>query len=209
MPQARKEAPLVNNRRANAGLLRQKILDEAIGTIYREGVDRVTMRALAEKLGYSPATIYLHFKNKEDLINEIAHYGFLRLEEIAHPVLEIDDPLEAVSEGARRYVDFGLRNSELYRLMFREFSPSVYATRATDRTDELWALYRKLFQRGMERGVFRSGDPDVEIAMLWAACHGFVELTLSERMPPRQTPGAALDAMREALVGDRLRALRP
>ena len=39
--------------------LRQKILEEAIGIVYREGVDRITMRALGEKLGYSPATIYL------------------------------------------------------------------------------------------------------------------------------------------------------
>jgi hypothetical protein len=92
--------------------------------------------------------------------------------------------------------------------MFREFSPSVYASPTKDRTDEFWALYRKLFQRGMEKGVFRRSDPDVEITMLWAACHGFVELVLSERMPPRQTPSAALDAMREALVADRLRALR-
>jgi len=199
---------LATVRRENAGALRQKILDEAIGTIYREGIDRITMRALAEKLGHSPATIYLHFKNKEDLINEIALYGFLRLEATARPVLDIEDPVEAVAEGARRYVDFGLCNSELYRLMFREFSPRVYTTQATDRTDEFWALYRKLFQRGMEQGVFRSGDPDVEIAMLWAACHGFVELALSERMPPRQTPDAALEALREALVADRLRALR-
>ena len=195
--------------RNSAGALRQKILDEAIGTICREGIERITMRALAEKLGYSPATIYLHFKNKEDLTNEVATHGFLRLEEIARPVLEMDDPVEAVSEGLRRYVDFGLTNGELYRLMFREFPPASWADAATDRTDEIWALYRKLFQRGMERGAFRRSDPDVAIAMLWAACHGFVELALSERMPPRQTPETGLAAMRDALVDDRIRALRP
>lgn len=195
--------------RETARALRQKILDEAIGTIYREGVHRITMRALADKLGYSPATIYLHFRNKDDLISEIATQGFLRLHQATRPVLEIDDPVEAVSEGARRYVDFGLANGALYRLTFREFSPAGWGPRELARIDELWSLYRKIFQRGMETGAFRRADPDVAIAMLWAGCHGFVELALSGRMPPPSAPEAAHGALREALVADRIRALQP
>ena len=196
--------------RENAKALRQKILSQAIDTIYEEGVERITMRALAQRLGYSPATIYLYFENKQDLITAIAVHGFGLLEEQTKPALELEDPVEAVRVSTRRYLDFGLENGSLYRLMFREFSPTSYSEDGLRRIDEIWALYRKIFQSGMEAGVFRNANPDIEIAMLWSACHGFVELALSQRMPPRPAPDAApLAGLRDAVVADRIRALRP
>ncbi len=196
--------------RDNARALRHKILAEAIDTIHREGIDRITMRALAQKLGYSPATIYLYFENKQALITAIALHGFGLIEERTRPALDIEDPVDAVRESARRYVDFGLENGALYQLMFREFEPAGYEAQAVQRIDEVWSLYRKIFQRGMEQGVFRNADPDAEIAMLWSSCHGFVELALSDRMPPRPAAQAgSVASLREHLLDDRIRALRP
>ena len=193
-----------------AHALRQKILREAIAILYREGVDRITMRALAEKLGYSPATIYLYFKNKEDLVRQIALHGFARLAETTRPALEMDDPVEAVSEGARRYIDFGLENPELYRLMFQELSVSGYATDpAVQHADQTWQLYQKLYQRGIETGRFRNVDPNLQILIGWATFHGFIQLAHAERMPPREAGPAPLAALRDAVIADRLRALLP
>ncbi|NNL66688.1 MAG: TetR/AcrR family transcriptional regulator [Myxococcales bacterium] len=195
--------------RENARLLRQKILNRAIETIYDEGVESITMRALARKLGYSPATIYLYFENKQDLITAIALHGFGLLAERTRPAIDIEDPAEAVQESARRYVEFGMEHGALYRLMFREFSPATYPEHGRQRIDQVWEIYRKIFQRGIECGEFRNMDPDIAISMLWSACHGFVELALSERMPPRAVSAVrSLEALREALLEDRIHALR-
>ena len=59
------------SRTPNADLA-TRILREAIDIVSREGADRITMRSLAEKLGYSVATIYIYFRNKDELLNKIA-----------------------------------------------------------------------------------------------------------------------------------------
>jgi AcrR family transcriptional regulator len=56
--------------------LRTKILEQSIGIVYRGGPRRITMRSPSQKLGYSPGTIYLHFRNKQELLKEIALHGF-------------------------------------------------------------------------------------------------------------------------------------
>jgi len=169
--------------------LRNKILEEAIGIVYREGPARVTMRSLAEKLGYSAATIYLHFENKEELLKEIALHGFDRLAEVMDGVAEIADPLQAVAEAGRRYIGFGLQHPELYRLMFQENTLSPFSARYSP--DELkralgiWELTRDIYARGIESGVFRSSNPDLEATIGWSAVHGYVQLVTGERLPAK------------------------
>jgi AcrR family transcriptional regulator len=196
--------------RVNPAELRGKILEEAIRIVYREGVGRITMRALAEALGYSPATIYLYFKNKEELIREIALHGFSLLEEATSAVAELEDPFEAVAEAGRRYIDFALANPELYRLIYQEFSVTQYTETERAQGAALWQLFRGPYVRGIQSGAFRASDPDVETAIGWAQVHGFVQLALSGRMPPPATQGLGLTLaqLRDAIIEHRLRVLR-
>src|SRR4029453_12029230 len=80
---------------------RQRILDEAIDLVSREGGDGITMRALANRLGYSPATIYLHFRNKDELRQEIARHGFAMLSSRLGPPPPLEDPEDAPRGGGR------------------------------------------------------------------------------------------------------------
>jgi len=189
---------------------RAKILEEAIGIVYRHGPRRVTMRSLAEKLGYSPGTIYLHFRNKQELLKEIALHGFDALGDTVAPAQALEDPFEAIAETARRYIDFGLEHHALYRLMFHDIAlveplaPADYARMA-----RTWALGRSLYERGITSGVFRPGDPEIEANIGWAWVHGFVELAASGRLPAGGGLPKQLRAVRDAMIEARLRALRP
>lgn len=198
-------------RRTGHSELRNKILEEAIGIVYREGPARVTMRSLAEKLGYSSATIYLHFENKEELLKEIALHGFDRLSEEMESIAGITDLFAALKEAGRRYIRFGLDHPELYRLMFQENTLSSFSTRYS--VEELqsafrvWALVRSLYARGIESGAFRLSDPDRELAISWATVHGYVQLVTGERLAVDRAAWAAEIA--DAIVDDRVRAVRP
>ena len=198
-------------RRTGQSELRNKILEEAIGIVYREGPARVTMRSLAEKLGYSAATIYLHFENKEELLKEIALHGFDRLSDAMDGIAGIADLFVALKEAGRRYIRFGVEHPELYRLMFQENTLSALSTRYS--VEELqsafrvWDLVRALYVQGIESGAFRRSDPDREIALSWAAVHGYVQLVTGERLPADRAVWAAKIA--DALVEDRVRAIRP
>ena len=51
--------------------LRRKILKAAKEILYEKGIHDLTMRAIADRIDYSPTTIYLHFNNKEELTAKI------------------------------------------------------------------------------------------------------------------------------------------
>lgn len=190
--------------------LRDKILSEAIGIVFREGPHRITMRSLAEKLGHSPATIYLHFRSKQALLREIALHGFDALGRALAPTEAIEDDAEALAELLRRYVDFGLSHPELYRLMFQDLDPPRDLEPEEElRARRVQALVRERYERGMARGRFRAGDPEIEASLGWSWAHGFVQLALAGRLRRNGSGAADVRVQREALIEARLRSLRP
>ena len=190
------------------GDARRKILEEAIGIVYREGVERITMRGLAEKLGYSPATIYLHFSGKNELQREIARHGFERLVDRLSSAFEIEDPDEALRQICLRYIEFGLENPQLYRLMFQELT----ALRELGMGDSppgssLFQSLREVYTRGVDSGAFRECDVTVEAAVGWAMVHGLVQLAAARRLPNPAILVEEFAPLRDALIDDRLRSL--
>jgi AcrR family transcriptional regulator len=190
-------------------VIRRRILDEAIGLLAREGPERMTMRALGERIDHSPASIYLHFRSKEALEIEIALRGFALLWETLAPALELDDPRKALAESMRRYLEFGLANRELYRHMFE--APSHLQQDPFSSDPSLERVRRtvvSLYERGVREGVFRPCDPEVESAVGWAALHGYV-LFVNQGYLPDQSLRCPPQAVGEALIEQRLRALEP
>ena len=60
-------------------VVRGKILDAARELFVAEGYEAVTMRKIAQAIEYSPTAIYLHFRDKEAVINAICDTDFLKL----------------------------------------------------------------------------------------------------------------------------------
>jgi AcrR family transcriptional regulator len=125
------------SRRGEGDRLRDEILD-AVGALLDETQDEsaVSIRAIAERVGVSPPSIYRHFEDKEALLNAVCADVFAELQSgIAVAVAEARDPLDALARAGRCYVEFGLQHPEHYRLVFMR--PMPYDTPATK--DELIA----------------------------------------------------------------------
>jgi AcrR family transcriptional regulator len=188
--------------------LREKILREAIEIVQKHGVEGVTMRSLAERLGYSPATIYLHFRNKRELLQDLAIEGFDRLAEAVAPSLALPDPVEAMLEGAKCYIDFGLANPEIYRLMFQETSIRSFTPEDIIHRSRVWNLFRDAHARGIASGSLRSGDPEAFNMVGWSLLHGFVQLAQSGRNPSPFMEGHSQGEVRDEVLEAWLRAFK-
>src|ERR1051325_9122200 len=91
--------------------LRQEILDAARELFAKEGYENVSMRKVAEKIEYSPTTIYLYFESKADLLYFICEETFAKLHKKMESLNEgCDDPLDCLRKGMRAYIEFGLRH---------------------------------------------------------------------------------------------------
>src|SRR5439155_21737697 len=78
----------------------------------------VTMRAVADRIEYSPTAIYLHFADKEALLQELVSSDFATLAAHFQKLGKIDDPVERLVKCGKAYVEFGIEHPNHYLLMF-------------------------------------------------------------------------------------------
>lgn len=103
--------------------LRQQILDTARELFRAEGYQAVTMRRIAGAIEHSPTAIYLYFRDKNELVNEMCSADFRALAQEFLKIAEIHDPLERLRKALLSYVEFGLRYPNHYRLKFMILRP--------------------------------------------------------------------------------------
>src|SRR5438045_3623781 len=75
--------------------LRQTILMAAGVLFLEQGYERFSLRKVAERIGYSPTTIYLYFRDKDDLLFTVVDEGFVRFgQELARAAASTEDHWE-------------------------------------------------------------------------------------------------------------------
>ncbi|MBU6496151.1 MAG: TetR family transcriptional regulator [Acidobacteria bacterium] len=89
------------------GLTRSQIVEVALSLVDAEGLDRLTLRRLAEHLEVTPMALYWHFRDKDALLNALGEHLFSSVSYPAPVDDRLDDlarVLEAVLQVLRRHV---------------------------------------------------------------------------------------------------------
>lgn len=165
--------------------LRQEILDTARKMFAAEGYEAVTMRRIAEAIEYSPTAIYLYFRDKEELINELCHSDFRKLAKEFQKIAQIPDPVERLKTTGLSYIEFGLAYPNHYRLMFMTPHPKPTDAMKADKGNpeqDAYAFLKSVVGECIAAGRFRDAYSDVEgvSQMLWASVHGLVSLWIAK-----------------------------
>jgi AcrR family transcriptional regulator len=197
---------IAERRQRHKQSLRREILGAARQMFVDEGFEAVTMRKIADRIEYSPTTIYLHFKDKSELFNAICEDTFreleARLDKLAAKQLP---PLEFLRQGLRLYVDFGLKHPSHYTLTFTH-TPKQHQDYSYETS-----IGRQAFEhlRAAVAACAASGDvegPDVDLTAqsLWCACHGVVSLLVAHDgfpfVAPRKLTDHVIDTMIQGLT---------
>ncbi|MBI3209704.1 MAG: TetR/AcrR family transcriptional regulator [Candidatus Solibacter usitatus] len=183
----------ISERRArDREMLRGKILDAAGQLFVREGVASVSLRKIADKIEYSPATIYLYFRDKNELFTSLCQETFVPLKaELERLEQEVSDPLQALRDGLRFYIEFGLEHPHHYVLTFctpkREFkdlenAPNFQETNQTGL--ETFDCLRRSLVRCRDRGLLEFGDLEATSQSVWMSIHGTTSLLISAHGNP-------------------------
>jgi AcrR family transcriptional regulator len=158
--------------------LRTLILESARQIFVREGYESFSMRKLAQKIEYSPGSIYLHFKNKEELFESLVEESFGRLLKALTRISNGQsggDPVASLKKGLRTYVEFGLRNPNDYRFAFLLRRP---LQKRPYKVHPAFDVMRTMVGRCVEKRRFRAVDIEMTSQALWAAMHGITALLL-------------------------------
>lgn len=165
--------------------LKDLILKEARALFLEEGFEKTSIRKIADRIEYSPTTIYLYFKDKNELLLALHLESFTHLFESLSSVASVPDAMERLIALGKAYIEYGLKNPEEYDLMFLLTAPLD----ALDCKDELWddgckaiELVKVMVIDAIHHGYFKP-DLDAEnmAIMLWSQVHGLVTLQLKNR----------------------------
>ncbi|MBI3405385.1 MAG: TetR/AcrR family transcriptional regulator [Acidobacteria bacterium] len=203
--------PSQKRRAREKEVLRQEILDAARRLFVREGYENVSMRRIAEKIGYSPTTIYLYFEDKSDLVFALCEETFAKLvQEMQALEKTISDPVARLKAGLHTYVDFGLRYPNHYTLTFimphQDFEDHEKYLSPASMGMKAFSFLGRGIAECMRQGKFRPVDVAKASQALWAAMHGVTSLLIVHRDFPwvkrEELIEAVLDAALENLKAD-------
>ena len=125
---------------------RQQIVNTASKLFSERGYENVTLRAIAEKLGYAHAALYRYFPDKASLLAEICKETFNRLiVELDIQQSKAEDPEAQLLAISLAFARFGLAHPHHFQVVFSgPLSQSVGANEHFD------AIGRSLFDRLMQ-----------------------------------------------------------
>jgi AcrR family transcriptional regulator len=186
--------------------VRGEILEAAREIILHDGYERFSMRALAERIGCSPAATYKHFESKGEIFDCLAEQSFAALMAASDGVkrVEAEDPVNRLKRGMLAYVNFGLENPDHYRFAFLLHRPD--ATRPAKPRAAYEGL-RSRVQKCIDAGPFKSGDTELMAQSLWAAAHGITSLLIQKPTFPWAARGKlitqVIDSAAQGLLAPR------
>jgi len=163
--------------------LRQEILDAASELFVKNGYENVSMRRIAEKIEYSPTTIYLYFRDKSELLEQVCQETFARLSQVLTKILEQGgDPVDRLKRGLLAYIKFGLENPHHYRATFLMPIPDGFDAEKYKKADsagmQAFDFLRRSVFDCIAAGKFRRVDPETVSQTLWAGVHGVTSLLI-------------------------------
>ncbi len=166
--------------------MKSAILEAAMKLFLELGPEKTSIRKIAQSIEYSPATIYLYFQDKNEILYELHILAFTHFrDEIGRAGL-ISEPFERLRFLGRYYIDFALKNPEKYDLMFIMRSPMDHLDHKEDDTWEVggsvFHLLEGTVKECLEKGRIRPGDSRGIAYSLWAYVHGVCSLAIRDRM---------------------------
>ncbi|MGV0646096.1 TetR/AcrR family transcriptional regulator [Mycolicibacterium sp. XJ879] len=179
---------------------RERILRAAADILARHGREAVTTRNVSTAAQVQAPTIYRHFGDMRQLIDDAASLGMAEYLAVKRRQPRTDDPVEDLRGGWDRHVEFGLANPATYAVLYGDPRPDAVPRAVAEGDAILKGMMQRIAQAGRLRvRVDRAAD------MVHSACRG-VTLTLVSQPPQARDPGlsnATREAMLAAITTDR------
>lgn len=191
-------SPASENRPYHHGDLSRALVDAARRILEKDGPAALSLRAVAREAGVSPAAPYHHFKDKNDLLEAVAHEGWVAMDNaLLEARATASDAKERMTGLGVAYVRFARDNPALYRVMY-------------DRSRDKDALPEQMKEEGAycqvrdtisEQSGGDVSDIDLELATIaaWCAGHGLAEMISFKQFDPLKAMLGGEDAFLRAV----------
>ena len=158
---------------------RDRILSEACDLLVTGGLEALSMRNLAKRLGVTAPALYRHYESKEMVLVDVVGEAFKVFAQYLYRALEGRTAMERFSMTGRWYLAFALEHPRYYQLLHTAHELMGHGALPNEATDHACATGQFMVDRvreGMESGMLKSGSPETVARTIWAHAHGLVSI---------------------------------
>ena len=180
--------------------MREKILNSAMKLFLDKGIENVSLRNIAENIEYSPATVYLYFKDRGEILFALHNKGFEKLYALQISLDHIKDPLERLRRHGRMYMKFAMENQDYYDLMFiaKGVAEKIVIEKSWEAGGKAYQYLVDNVKACIDEGYFKDTDPNAAAFAFWSFVHGMASLIIRQRCA--MMPAEYIEAMTECAM---------
>jgi AcrR family transcriptional regulator len=167
--------------RGSGDLLRDEILDAATDLLLETGHARsVSIRSVAQRVGVTPPSIYLHFVDKDALLDAVCARYFEKLDlEMQQAAEQHTSLVQVLRAQGLAYVRFATQSPELYRIAtMGEWRSGSDVDVTLD--SSAFQHMRATMQALVDGGIHLQADPTTVALELWSAAHGVAAMLIAK-----------------------------
>lgn len=178
------------------GDLRRALIDTALAMLAADQNWTFTLREVARRTGVSHAAPYKHFRDREELLRELARIGFVKLGESMTEAMTTDgfSTRAQFMATAQACIRFACQNPGLYRLMFSSDADKTIDPQLHDAAMSTFGILLGLLEKGQRDGSFRPVTVSALAAASWAQVHGLAMLAISNQLLEEKVGSAPVPA---------------
>ncbi|WP_085297984.1 TetR/AcrR family transcriptional regulator [Cognaticolwellia mytili] len=174
---------MVTKTKYHHGDLRKSLVSTASDMVAEDGIEGLSLRKLAEKIGVSRTAAYHHFTDKNDLLCAIAEQAFERWHKISSEIFSQENlsNVDKYRSFVHAYISFANENPSLYELMFGRVIWKENNSTATLKSIAYTSFnYQvEMIKLWQEQGIINSEENTLRLAQVsWATLHGIARLVI-------------------------------
>ncbi|MGF1922969.1 MAG: TetR/AcrR family transcriptional regulator [Bacteroidia bacterium] len=175
--------------------VRDSILNSTRQIVLAEGWQAVSIRKIADAIGYSLPVVYTHFESKDAILEEFVKLGFSMLTDtIQQAKSNASTPEQQLTDMALAYFDFAFAKREYYQMMFGLGMPSCERAQQISEIGNFSSLVIDTIQH-IHPPISDAGKVRLKFHTYWSILHG---LTAINMMNMTATP----DEMQQLVLQD-------
>ena len=185
------------------GNLKEALIRAALELIATKGPSGFTFAEAARSAGVSPAAPYRHFRDREELIANVARRGFELFEAALKAAWKdgVPDPFTAFERLGRAYLDFARSEPAYYSAMFEAGIPIEVSQELRDAGDRAFAVIRAAAERLVAQIPAAQRPPAFMVALhVWSLAHGIASLFGRGDAGRRTLPMTAEELLESAML---------
>jgi AcrR family transcriptional regulator len=168
-----------NLKKTKNKLIKNAILAAAREIVEKSGFDKLSIRKLATKVGYSPGNIYQYFESKDQIVIELIQSGYKTILSSLETEAEFSSVEAEIRYKFSQYIKSALENKYYYKsLMLSQDENILKLTSILDNNSskDKSAIKKleSLLLSAQKTGEFKKFEAEIQAQLIWTATFGLI-----------------------------------